>query len=122
MRLGKATPILRIFDEDQAKGFYVGFLGFKVDWEYRFEEGFPLYMQVSKDDCVLHLSEHEGDCEPGGAMRIETDDLEAFHNELSQKGDKGAGLKIEEMPWGSRDMLVTDPFGNRLTFVSGASE
>ena len=32
----------------------------------------PLYMQISKDDCILHLSEHHGDCCPGAAMRIET--------------------------------------------------
>lgn len=40
-------PILRIFDEAKAREFYVDFLGFKVDWEHRFGENFPLYMQVS---------------------------------------------------------------------------
>ena len=39
MTFGKATPILRIFDEAKAKEFYVAFLGFKVDWEHRFEPG-----------------------------------------------------------------------------------
>jgi uncharacterized glyoxalase superfamily protein PhnB len=58
MSFGKATPILRIFDEVKAKKFYVDFLGFEVDWEHRFEEGLPLYMQISKNGCVLHLSEH----------------------------------------------------------------
>ena len=72
------TPILRIFDEAKAKEFYVEFLGFTVDWEHRFEEGLPLYMQISKDGCVLHLSEHHGDCCAGAAMRIETDELDAF--------------------------------------------
>ena len=43
MKLGKTTPILRIFDEAKAKEFYVDFLGFKVDWEHRFEPGLPLY-------------------------------------------------------------------------------
>ena len=81
----KTTPILRIFDEAKAREFYLDFLGFKVDWEHRFEPGLPLYMQVSKGGCVLHLSEHHGDCSPGAAMRIETSDLEAFHAELSSK-------------------------------------
>src|SRR6185295_19052023 len=31
----------------------------------RFEPDLPLYMQVSRDRCVLHLSEHHGDCSPG---------------------------------------------------------
>src|SRR5580765_7873563 len=71
MKLGLVTPILRIFDEAKAREFYVEFLGFKVDWEHRFEPGLPLYMQVSKDDCVLHLSEHFGDGSPGAHIRIE---------------------------------------------------
>jgi Glyoxalase superfamily protein len=28
---------------------------------------------------------------------------------------------IEEMPWGTRDMSVKDPFGNRLTFTTAIS-
>lgn len=34
----KTIPILRIFDVEKAKEFYVGFLGFSVDWEHHFEE------------------------------------------------------------------------------------
>jgi hypothetical protein len=56
MKLGKTTPILRIFDEAKAKEFYVEFLGFAQGY------------------CVLHLSEHHGDGSPGAAIRIETDD------------------------------------------------
>ena len=29
----QTIPILRIFDVEKAKEFYVGFLGFAVDWE-----------------------------------------------------------------------------------------
>jgi hypothetical protein len=65
----------------KAKEFYVDFLGFKIDWEHRFEERMPLYMQGSKDQCVLHLSEHHGDATPGAAMRIETNELKEFHKE-----------------------------------------
>jgi hypothetical protein len=32
----QAIPIFRIFDVAKAKEFYVGFLGFQVDWEHRF--------------------------------------------------------------------------------------
>ena len=121
MGFGKTTPILRIFDEAKAREFYVDFLGFKVDWEHRFEPGLPLYLQVSKDGCVLHLSEHHGDCSPGAAMRIETSELDAFHAELASKHYKYARPEIENMPWGTRDMSVKDPFGNRLTFTTGIS-
>ena len=121
MSFRNTTPILRIFDEVKAREFYVDFLGFIVDWEHRFEEGLPLYMQISKDDCVLHLSEHHGDCCPGAAMRIETHELEAFQKELVAKHYKNARPGIQKMPWGSKDMSVSDPFGNRLTFTSAIS-
>ncbi len=65
MKLGSTTPILRSFDETKAREFYLDFLGFSLDWEHRFEEGPPLYMQISNGDCVLHISEHHGDCSPG---------------------------------------------------------
>jgi hypothetical protein len=64
---------------------------------------------------VLHLSEHHGDASPGGAIRIETSDLDAFHAELNSKQYGFARPGIDEQPWG-RDMSVKDPFGNRLIF------
>ena len=121
MTFAPATPILRIFDEARAREFYVGFLGFKIDWEHRFEPGLPLYLQVSRGGCVLHLSEHHGDCSPGAAMRIETADLDGFLAELLAKDYKFARPGIEETPWGSRDLSVKDPFGNRLTFTSSSA-
>ncbi len=117
MKLETPIPILRIFDEAKAKEFYFDFLGFRLDWGHRFEEGLPLYMQISKDRCILHLSGHHGDCSPGAAMRIETAGLEAFQRELAAKQYRYARPTIEATPWGSHDMSVTDPFGNRLTFT-----
>jgi uncharacterized glyoxalase superfamily protein PhnB len=117
VNFGSIIPILRIFDEAKAREFYVSFLGFKVDWEHRFEPGLPLYMQVSRDGCVLHLSEHHGDASPGSALRIEAGDLDALQRELSAKQYKYARPGIEQQPWG-RDMSIRDPFGNRLTFTA----
>jgi catechol 2,3-dioxygenase-like lactoylglutathione lyase family enzyme len=116
-KLAAPIPILRIFDEDAARAFYIDFLGFRVDWEHRFEPGLPLYMQVSLGDCVLHLSGHHGDATPGSALRIETEGLDAFQQTLLAKQYKHARPGIVQQPWG-RDMDVRDPFGNRLTFSS----
>lgn len=115
--LSPPTPILRIFDEAKAREFYLGFLGFTVDWEHRFEPGLPLYLQVTRDGCRLHLSEHHGDATPGSALRVEVSDLDALQAELLAKDYQYARPSIEAMPWG-RDMSVKDPFGNRLTFTS----
>ena len=111
-------PILRSFDEALAKRFYCEFLGFKVDWEHRFEPGTPLYMQVSRDACVLHLSEHHGDATPGAGIRIEMPDVREFHRELAAKPNYGARPGVDDQPYGMREVKVTDPFGNRLIFCS----
>ena len=121
MHLDQTTPILRSFDEAKAREFYVDFLGFTVDFKHRFAPGLPLYMQVSRGDCVLHLSEHHGDCCPGASMRIRVSDIDSFHAELSAKHYSHARPAIHDTPWGSRDVSVTDPFGNRLTFTNAVS-
>ena len=121
MNFGKTTPVLRIFDEAKAVEFYVDFLGFKIDWQHRFEANFPLYLQVSRGECVLHLSEHHGDATPGSALRIETNELETFQQQLLAKEYPFARPQIQAMPWGSQDMTIADPFGNRLVFTNAIS-
>ncbi|MFS0872366.1 glyoxalase superfamily protein [Paenibacillus xylanilyticus] len=116
------VPILRIFDEAKAREFYIEYLGFGLDWEHRFEENMPLYMQISFDSVILHLSEHHGDCTPGAALRIETDNLDAWCERLNQKNYKHARPGITDTPWGLREMTVADPFGNRIIFYESPSE
>jgi catechol 2,3-dioxygenase-like lactoylglutathione lyase family enzyme len=61
---------LRIFDIAKADEFYLDFLGFKVDWDHRFEDKLPLYRQISRGNLILHLSEHHGDGNPGARLRV----------------------------------------------------
>ncbi len=109
------TPFSRIFDEQKAREFYLDFLGFSINWEHRFEPGLPLYLQVSRADCKLHLSEHHGDATPGAAVRIPVQTLDALHAEMAVRTYKYARPSVTEQPWG-REMTLTDPFGNRLVF------
>ena len=111
-----AMPILRIFDIEKAKEFYVGYLGFTVDWEHRFEETLPLYMCVSRGGMEIHLSEHHGDGTPGSAVYIETTGIVAYHAELSAKKYGYLRPGIGPTPWGSICMDLIDPFGNALRF------
>ncbi len=112
----QAIPIIRIFDEDKAKDFYLKYLGMKLDWEHRFEEGYPIYMQVSRDNLVFHLSEHSGDCTPGSKVFVNTSDLEKLHQEIKSKEYKYNHPEIKRAPWGDRIFEVTDPFSNRVLF------
>ena len=113
--LGRTTPVLRIFDLAKAREFYLDFLGFRVDWEHRFGENFPIYLQVSRGDCVLHLSEHHGDATPGAKVLIELTGIDDLHRELTARDYRYIKPDIEVVEWG-RVMSVTDPFGNRLVF------
>ncbi|WP_422656942.1 glyoxalase superfamily protein [Paenibacillus sp. EC2-1] len=110
------TPILRIFDENKAKEFYLEFLDFTIDWEHRYEDNMPLYMQISLGGCVIHLSEHHGDCCPGSAIRVQTQNIEELHKQLNSKGYKYMRPGLEMMSWGTMELSVVDPFGNRIHF------
>ena len=113
----RVVPILRSFDEAKAREFYVGFLGMTVDWEHRFEPDMPLYMQVSRDGIVLHISEHHGDGSPGSHVRVEVTGLRAFHAELSEKRYRNNRPGLERPEWGGLEMTVIDPSNNRITFA-----
>ncbi|KAH7111203.1 Glyoxalase/Bleomycin resistance protein/Dihydroxybiphenyl dioxygenase [Dactylonectria macrodidyma] len=109
-------PILRVFDITKADEFYLGYLGFKVDWDHVFDNG-PLYRQVSRGGLVLHLSEHHGDGSPGIHVRVAMKGLTAYHAELQTKAYPYMRPGIEEGPVpGTEEIAVIDPFGNRITF------
>jgi catechol 2,3-dioxygenase-like lactoylglutathione lyase family enzyme len=113
------TPILRIFDVPKALEFYAGFLGFEEKWRHQFEPDLPVYMGVERDGVELHLSEHFGDATPGSHIRIEVDDVGALCVELGAKRYRNARPGVEAAPW-AREMTITDPFGNRITFFTPA--
>lgn len=121
MHLARAIPIIRIFSEDKAREYYVGFLGFTVDWEHRFDDNFPLYMQVRRADLILHLSEHHGDATPGSAIFVPMQGIDALRDELHGKQYKFGKPGIEALPWG-RGLETIDPFGNRIRFCESPEE
>jgi catechol 2,3-dioxygenase-like lactoylglutathione lyase family enzyme len=115
-RFTRIIPVLRIFDVAKAKEFYLGYLGFRVDFEHRFEPGLPLFMQISLGDITLHLSEHHGDGSPGAKIVIETTGLAAYHAELTAKNYNYARPGLVDQPWGTTTLTVADPFYNHLQF------
>lgn len=112
----RVVPILRIFSIEKARAFYVDYLGFKIDWEHRYEENMPLYMQVSRGNLVLHLSEHHGDGSPGANIRVEMIGVEEFHREIAAKNYRYFRPGIELTPWKTKETGVIDPFGNKIRF------
>ena len=118
----EVVPIFRIFDITKAEEFYVGFLGFRVDWKHRFDDNGPLYMQISRGGMKLHLSEHHGDAAPGSTAFIRVAGLSAFNGELLKKNYRYNRPGIESVPDLGRFMEVHDPFGNRLRFCEDQPE
>lgn len=116
MEFTRIVPVLRILSIEKAKEFYIGFLGFKLDWEHRFDEGLPLYMQISRGGVLLHLSEHHGDGCPGAHIRVEMTGLNEFHTELIAKKYGYGRPGIQEQEWGELSMTTYDPFNNRVYF------
>jgi catechol 2,3-dioxygenase-like lactoylglutathione lyase family enzyme len=115
-RFTRIIPTLRIFDIAKAREFYLEFLGFKVDFEHRFEPDLPLFMQVSLGDVILYLSEHHGDASPGARIVIETSGVAEFQAELSAKKYGYARPGLVEQPWGATSMTIADPFYNHIEF------
>lgn len=112
----QAIPIVRIFDVAKAHEFYLGFLGFRVDWEHRFHADAPLYTQVSRAGFRLHLSEHAGDASPGGNMVVNMRGIRAFHAGLLAQNYRYMRPGLDEQDWGL-EVMVTDPFNNRIRFI-----
>jgi catechol 2,3-dioxygenase-like lactoylglutathione lyase family enzyme len=115
MNFDRVIPILRIFDADKARAFYVDYLGMNIDFEHGFAPDLPLYMQVSRGNLVLHLSEHHGDGTPGTTVYIATTGVRELHAELSAKHYPLLRPGIETDEIGTCVELV-DPFGNTLRF------
>ena len=115
-------PILRSFDEIATRRFYLGFLGFVVTFEHRFDPESPLYMGVAHGDCHLHLSEHFGDACPGAALRITVPDVRSYCVALNAKRYRNARPGVMRQSWGFDDMAIDDPSGNRLIFCTPLPE
>ena len=120
------TPQFRITDHQRSIAFYVDGLGFAIDWEHRFEPGLPVFMQLTRAGQTIFLTAHAGDCEVGGAAYFVVPDVDACHQEFGRRGAPIAE-RPADTPWGTREMVVTDPDGNRLRFAaslgrSGSSE
>jgi catechol 2,3-dioxygenase-like lactoylglutathione lyase family enzyme len=116
IEFNKTVPIFRIFSLEKAREFYVGFLGCKVDWEHRFAPDAPVYMQVSRGDLAINLSEHFGDATPGSHIYVYTAGVRELHRELNDKKYRHAHPGLQEQEWGMIEVTVADPFNNRITF------
>jgi Glyoxalase superfamily protein len=100
----EVIPILRVEDAAVAAAWYER-LGFRQEWEHRFEPRFPAFVSIARDGVRLFLSEHTGDARPDALVYLRLRDLEGIAGEF--------GAEVEEFPWGP-EVRLRDLDGNRL--------
>ncbi len=101
----EAIPVLRVTAAESSASWYRR-LGYEVEWEHRFEPGFPTFMSIAHEGSArLFLSEHTGDAPPHGLVYLRVGDLDAVAREF--------GCEVVGQPWG-REVHLVDPDGNRL--------
>lgn len=110
----KVVPVLQIDDCDEAKEFYINKLGFELDFEWRHEPGFPVFMGIKYGDLYLHLSEH-GKGHTGSEVYIFVDDIEVWHKRCKEREIEIKNGPVKQA-WGNTDMLLVDPHRNSLRF------
>ncbi len=117
----KVIPALRIFSIKTSSAFYEK-LGFKEKWRHQFEPGFPIFTSIARDEMEIFLTEHTGDCQFGGLVHFYVPDVDECYLEFKKNG-----IIVENPPGNGlgpniRDMIVVDPDGNRLSFITRFSE
>ena len=116
----RAIPTFGIQDYQIAIDFYVDYLGFKIDWEHRFGPTEPIYMQISKNGLILHLSENKR-FHSKAIVFVETTKLKEFHKELQDENPAKQLPEILQTNWKTLQLEITDPFGNLLRFNENIS-
>ena len=111
----KAIPTFRILDYKQAINFYIGVLGFNIDWEHRFDSTEPVYMQISKNGLVLHLSENKR-FQTSVIIFVQTKGINDFRKELLERNPTISLPEISKTNWQTLQLELEDPFGNLLRF------
>lgn len=110
----KVIPAFRISDYSVSKAFYVNGLGFQVDWEHQFEPDYPFFVQITRDDMTLYLTEHSGDAQVGGLIHFFVPHVDSWYDELKANPLFVNLEPPHEMIDGLRMMKVVDPDGNQI--------
>ncbi len=114
--LGAPIPILRVQHFEDVRPFYLGYLGFTIEWKHRFEPDMPLYARLVRGAIQLDLSEHHGDGTPGSAVWIPVADVTTLHTELQRKTYPSMRPGVDRHAPGGPTLTVIDPSGNTLRF------
>ncbi|MDQ7949009.1 MAG: glyoxalase superfamily protein [Pedobacter sp.] len=117
--MATVIPVFRAFSYDLTIAFYIDWLGATILWEHR-PEHTPFYMQVSLKETKINLSQHHGDCSPGGLVILDNcTALKTYHQQLLDKDYTFMKPGLEKADWDPHSLMMTviDPAYNRIIFT-----
>ena len=108
----RGIPMLPVADVRRAIEFYVDNLEFKMD----FNAG--AYGGVRRDAIEVHFwRTDKRELSKNSNCRIEVTEIRKLYSAYRERGIIDSDGDIAATPWGTTEFGVTDPDGNRLTFV-----
>lgn len=115
--MSKTIPLLRVFDYEQARAFYIDWLGFTLDYAFTPDEG-RFYLEISRGDIALQLIQHPDDGSRGSWVLIrDFKGLVPYRDtfRVDAPFPRPALKQVPREP-NTLSMTVMDPFYNRIEF------
>jgi hypothetical protein len=108
------VPVFGIRSYDEAVAYYVDWLGFNLDWEWREAPGQPVIMHITRDGVSLMLNESV-EVPSVSWLTLKVTDVHAFAAEWNAK--RSNSVKVAgDPPYDIPTIFLKDTFGNRLDF------
>ena len=105
-------PVFGITSYEQAIDYYVDWLGFNLDWEWREAPGRPAIVSISRDGITIGLNESLA-AATGAWLSVAVADAQALADEWN--GRRPGSVKIViGAPYEFPVIYLVDPFGNRI--------
>ena len=117
IQMRSTIPTFRVRDARAAEVFYRDKLGFGTSWAHDPGDGYPVFLEIVRDNVALHLSEHAGDGPEGVSIYVNVTDARGLYEEFCAKGAEIAEA-LQEAEWGEVVFSLTDLDGNTLRFGS----
>ena len=121
--LKSAIPVLHVTNSLAAEDFYCNRLGFRRLFIYRPDNANtdPCYMGLRRDGAEIHVSSFSGDGVAGSVVRLEVDDVNSLHSELTAQGVSIDSGPVDQT-WGTREMYVKDADRNSIRYTQNLSQ
>ncbi len=105
-------PVFGIRSYAKAVDYYVDWLGFNLDWEWREAPGQPAIVSISREGINIGLNESE-DAATGAWLVVAVADVQALAEEWNGRRP-GSVEVVSGVPYEGYVIYLNDPFGNRI--------